>query len=212
MFMSHSKIFTAAKLLLILALMGMFVLLGVISCKNGGEPDKKETQTVDTTQKEAVVLSADDFSHVMISKNDLVSLFNPPTGSIKKILLQFIDEGAGGKKLLAYGASKDGKKTTGPVVLNPVTGTTPVNIPGKKYLGNLQLSQKDINGILGQPPGKKIDPSTAKDLYFKPTTHASYPNYVLYYVDTVATFMMMAPPPPPTNPSPPAPPCDPCDQ
>ena len=199
----------------------ILLLPGMFSCDNSKEASDSQTKDDTSTaknpgksgSKEAVTFSYGDFSILKLSKDDLVKLFEKP--NTQKVLLQFVDDNTAGNDipngLMGTGATKANVTTSDSVKLIEVTGTTAANFPGIKYMGNLELSQKDINKILGRPGNSPIRDSTAKDLYFEPVLSPTYPNYVVYYVGLtypIASNLKLEAPP--TNPSPPAAPCNPC--
>ena len=215
--MSYQKKLTRSKLWFVLAL---FVAV-ITGCKDGAKPDaealKQNTESVlkkELDSLKAKAFSFGDFSVVMLSKTDLVQLF-ADNNDTKKILLQFVDDNTGGDdkpyKLIAYGAAKGNRKTSNLALLNP-TQDPSLNFMGKKYLGNLELTRKQINDLIGNNGNGPITLANAKDLIFTPQLIPSgdYVNYVIYKVNVPAREKIVNDEL--TNPSPPAHPCNPCDQ
>ena len=202
-----------SPLVFILIMLG----LGFTGCNDESKTGTNTTvETTDTSGKaNAGALSVGNFSILKLKKADLATLFTD--NGTQKILLQFLDDNTTSNvtpiKLIAYGATNTNRKTSGPVILEMVPGQNPINFSGTKYLGNLEVTRKSINDILGITGNPPINLGNAKDLFFEPTqpTGPPYANYVLYYIGlkypidkTTITL------PPPTNPSPPADPCNPC--
>ena len=216
--MSYQKKLTRSKLCFVLAL---FVAV-ITGCKDSDKPDaealKPSTESIlkkSIDSLKAKILSFGDFSEVTLSASELARLFTE--NSTQKILLQFVDDNTNGDDipytLIAYGATKANRKTSAvPAQLTISPNTNPINITGKKYLANLELTRKQINDLIGNTNNRPITTANAMDLIFtpEPTTSSVYLNYVVYKVNVptdkkrVDDQLL--------NPSPPADPCNPCDQ
>lgn len=189
----------------------------ITGCKDGAKPDADASKvSTDTSSKkgpdspQAPAFSFGDFSVVILSKTDLARLFS--NNNTQKILLQFVDDNTGGVAtpytLIAYGTTKANEKTSELAQLNVSPNSTTTTISGKKYLGNLELTRKQINVLIGNNGNSPITISNAKDLIFTPTTSTQYPNYVIYKVNVptiqkIVDDLQL-------NPSPPADPCSTC--
>lgn len=201
-------------------ILASLVLLGFIACNtsdNGNQATEKQI-TTDTTKKGAKPFSAGTFSYLMLPKEKVVALFaknGTPSNETKKILLQFVDDNTASNEnpigLIAYGAKTNNTKTTDAIPLDPILDSLPKNLSGLKYLGNLELTRKQLNQIFGNTNNPPLGTNNSDTLYLVPVMSQTYPNYVSYRINVktnkkiVADIIL--------NPSPPADPCTPpCDQ
>lgn len=222
-----TKNISLTRLPIFKSVVAVLLLTIFIGCKSDDQNGQSQTtaQATTDTAKKALAFSVGTFSYIKMTKAQVVALFanasGNPNGATKKILLQYVDDNTASNTnpiaLVAYGADVHNVRTSGPIVLEAVDVPAPESFAGLKYLGNLEITRKQLNVIFGREDGNPpLGDNNTADLYFTPMqgtgTNASY---ILYYV-SAAEFITDKPKlillPPTTNPSPPAIPCpEPCD-
>lgn len=208
-----------------------FIMVLIVSCNSGDkankDADKKEdgnaTKT-DGTTKADFLGGSGKYAVLKLSKNDLLTLFGG--SGVQKLLLEFTDNNDAAAptrtiNAIAYAAKPQNDVVGSPVFLFPENISSPQlwDTTGVQILGNNEFSRKDARTALGNV--KKIDATTAADLYFYPIKFSN--NHIGFKVSKIlinisaaagdSSIKATAYPAgsADTKPSPPAPPCATCD-
>ncbi len=179
----------------------------LISCGSKKDSDDKTGSPVAPVAPVApAAMTSTGFYHLSMDSATIWNIFKDPNS--KKILLQFVDSNNTAFSLIAYGAQKmKTNHTTTSALSLKIEPDAPWDTNGKKILGNLELTKKEIKMALGGSGALKA--SDCKRLYFSPYMDQLYPYYVLYHISTIKSDKGFAGTE--TKPSPPAPPCATCD-